>query len=172
MSELLRLLFAMATATPKPRSQPAALPTSRYTHHSSVIKAMRPTGEASNPYLAMSFAVSFYRPSVIRQCLSARHVCRLANVNRLCGAASQSFWLRGSWQCNRHGSIPWLEASRFRLIIQVVFSGAAEPCAFRPVAMQGTHSGIWPVNTGLLWRPCGHQRARNTGQIGARGADG
>jgi hypothetical protein len=50
MPKLVRLLFAMATATPKPRLFSAALPTSGYTHGSSIVKkrCAQPI-EASNP---------------------------------------------------------------------------------------------------------------------------
>lgn len=50
-------IIAMATATPRPRCPPRGA--ANLSLHASLkfIKAMRPTGEASNPYLAMSFAV-------------------------------------------------------------------------------------------------------------------
>ncbi len=120
-------IIAMATATPRPRSKSAALPTFRYTHLSSCLKAMRLTGEASNPFLAISAAAAsagsatFNRLGVIGLLLSA-------TCNRLRGTASQSISLRGSWQCNRHGSIPYRQASRFRAIFQAVFSQFLQPC--------------------------------------------
>lgn len=70
LSEFMRLLFAMASATPM-------------------------------PLLAIDFAVLPRRAS----------------------------WLRGSWQCIRHGSIPLPKASRFPALFQAVFSRFFQHCA-------------------------------------------
>ena len=123
--------IAMTTATPKPRSLPAALPTPRHAH---IFVSKRCAQSVKHPKTRPGdfvCRVLFNRLFVI-----GRH------SNRLCGAASQSISLRASWQCNRHGSIPWLEASLFRFAFQAVFSRFNEPCAFRPDAMRHRHAAI------------------------------
>jgi hypothetical protein len=117
-------------------------------HRARVRNLMRPTGEASGP-VSGDFVCRF---RVCRSCSSRRLVIRLAPPPH------RAFRLRGSWRCNRHGSIPWQEASRFRGIIQVLFLKFLSP-AFS-LGRNARHS--WHMY---------YQRARYSRQIRAHPID-
>ena len=82
--------------------------------------------------------LSFDRSLSVQPVLGHRLVV-ICHCNRLCGAASQSILLRGSWLCIRHGSIPYLEASPFRAIFQAVFCSFASPAFL----LSGNAWGSW-----------------------------